>query len=140
MSVSSQAHYDVKLPFTRPDTSLHLNEWNEIEFLFDANIVRATLNYGSQVGGVTEEGYGWIALYVGGTGEVQFKDLAYKNLGTKVRDPINFFAFPQAADQRFLLFDTTAVADFNHDGHQDIVSGPYIYYGPDYEEKRDRAR
>ena len=133
-------HYDVKLPFTRPDTSLHANEWNEIEFLFDANIVRATLNYGMQVGGVTEEGYGPIALYVGGTGEVQFKDLAYKNLGMKVRDAdqtSSGFRRQQISD--FYYSMTTAVADFNHDGHQDIVSGPYIYYGPDYTKRSEIA-
>ena len=30
---------------------------------------------------------GPIALYVGGTGEVRFKDLAYKDLGLKVHTP-----------------------------------------------------
>jgi hypothetical protein len=31
----------------------------------------------------------------------------------------------------------TAAADFNHDGAMDIVSGPYIYYGPDYRKSRE---
>ena len=34
---------------------------------------------------------------------------------------------------------TAAVADFNRDGHLDIVSGPYIYYGPDYTKRREIA-
>ncbi len=125
--------YNVTLPFTRPDTSLHPAEWNTVEFLFDANIVRAALNYGSQAGGVADEGYGPIALYVGGTGEAKFKDIAYKNLGMKVRNSDE--TSPEFRRQRisdFYYSMTAAAADFNHDGHQDIVSGPYIYYGPDY--------
>lgn len=132
--------YDVKLPFTRPDTSLRANDWNEVEFLFDANIVRTALNYGSQVGGVADEGYGPIALYVGGSGEAQFKNIAYTNLGRKVRDPDK--TSPEFRMQRisdFYYSMTTAVADFNHDGHQDIVSGPYIYYGPDYTRRSEIA-
>jgi hypothetical protein len=31
----------------------------------------------------------------------------------------------------------TAAAEFNHDGVLDVVSGPYIYYGPDYVKSRE---
>ena len=92
------------------------------------------------VGGVTEEEVRSDALYVSGTGEVRFKDLAYKNLGMKVRDPDQTsprFRRQQISD--FYYSMTTAVADFNHDGHQDIVSGPYIYYGPDYAKRSEIA-
>ena len=37
-------HYEVKLPFTPPNTDMRPDDWNEIEFMFDANIVRAVLN------------------------------------------------------------------------------------------------
>jgi hypothetical protein len=66
----------VKLPFTPPDASLRPNDWNQVEILFDANIVRIFLNDGREHGAVGDEGYGPIALYAGGTGEVRFKDLA----------------------------------------------------------------
>ncbi len=133
-------HYNVKLPFTAPDTSLRANEWNEIEFMFDANIVRAVMNDGREYGGVADEGYGPFALYVGGSGEVRFKDVAYKDLGLKVRLPDKTspdFRKQQISD--FYYSMTTAVADFNHDGYPDIVSGPYIYYGPDYTKRREIA-
>jgi hypothetical protein len=131
-------HYDVQLPFERPDTKLRPNDWNEVEFMFDANIVRAVLNNGPEAGGVADEGYGPIALYVGGTGEVRFRNLAYADLGLKERIPdktSNDFRRQQISD--FYYSMTAAAADFNHDGVLDIVSGPYIYYGPDYTKSRE---
>ena len=133
-------HYDVQLPFEAPDTSLRPGEWNEIEFMFDANIVRAVLNNGREAGGVADEGYGPIALYVGGAGEVRFRNLAYKDLGLKDRIPdktSNDFRRQRISD--FYYSMTAAAADFNHDGVLDIVSGPYIYYGPDYTKSREIA-
>ena len=133
-------HYDVQLPFQAPDTKLRPDDWNEIEFMFDANIVRAVLNNGREAGGVTDEGYGPFALYVGGTGEARFKDVAYKDLGLRLRVPdktSSDFRRQQISD--FYYSMTAAAADFNHDGALDIVSGPYIYYGPDYTKRREIA-
>jgi Domain of Unknown Function (DUF1080)/FG-GAP-like repeat len=128
----------VKLPFTPPDATLHLNDWNQAEILFDANIVRTFLNNGREHGAVGDEGYGAIALYAGGTGEVRFKDLGYKDLGLKVRLPDEVsskFRKQQLSD--FYYSWSSGAADFNHDGILDIVSGPYIYYGPDYTKSRE---
>ncbi len=133
-------HYDVKLPFSAPDTDLHPNDWNEIEFMYDANIVRAVMNNGREAGGVTEEGYGPFALYVGGTGEVRFRNVAYADLGLKETAPektSSDFRKQQISD--FYYSMTAAAADFDHDGHLDVVSGPYIYYGPDFTKRREIA-
>lgn len=128
----------VKLPFAPADSKLRPNDWNEVEILFDANIVRTFLNDGREHGAVGDEGYGPIALYVGGSGEVRFKDLAYKDLGVKVRSPeqtSSNFRKQQLSD--FYYSWSSAAADFNHDGILDVVSGPYIYYGPDYTKTRE---
>ena len=128
----------VKLPFTPPDSNLRPNDWNQAEILFDANIVRTFLNDGREHGAVGDEGYGSIALYAGGTGEVRFKNLAYKDLGLKVRLPDEVssnFRKQQLSD--FYYSWSSGAADFNHDGILDIVSGPYIYYGPDYTKYRE---
>ncbi len=133
-------HYNVTLPFERPDTSLRPDEWNDVEFLFDANIIRTVLNHGPQSGGVGDDGYGPFALYVGGTGQVQFRNVAYKDLGLKVRIPDRTspdFRRQQISD--FYYSMSAAVADFNHDGHLDIVAGPYIYYGPDFTKRSEIA-
>lgn len=131
--------YSVKLPFEYPDAKLRPEDWNGIEMMFDANIVRAVLNDGRESGGATEStGYGPFALYVGGSGEVHFKNVAYKDLGLQVRSPektSSDFRKQQVSD--FYYSMTVAAADFNHDGITDIVSGPYIYYGPDYTKRRE---
>lgn len=128
----------VKLPFTAPDSMLRPTDWNQVEILFDANIVRTFLNDGREHGAVGDEGYGPIALYAGGAGEVRFKDLAYKDLGLKVRLPDEVsrnFRKQQLSD--FYYSWSSGAADFNRDGILDIVSGPYIYYGPDYTKYRE---
>ncbi len=128
----------VKLPFTPPDSKLRPDDWNQVEILFDANIVRTFLNDGREHGAVGDEGYGPIALYVGGSGEVRFKNLGYKDLGVKthVADQTSpNFRKQQLSD--FYYSWSSSAADFNHDGILDIVSGPYIYYGPDYTKSRE---
>jgi hypothetical protein len=128
----------VKLPFTPPDSKLRPDDWNQVEILFDANIVRTFLNDGREHGAVGDEGYGPIALYAGGSGEVRFKDLAYKDLGAKVRlaDKTSSNFRKQQLSDFYYSWSSTA-ADFNHDGILDVLSGPYIYYGPDYTKSRE---
>ena len=130
------------LPIAPPDGSLHAGEWNRIEIFLDANIVRAFLNDGMEVaGGVADDDagrYGPLALYVGGTGEVRFKDLAYKDLGLKTLPAEE--VSPRFRIQRlneFFYGWSAAAADFNRDGVMDLVAGPYIYFGPDYTTSRE---
>jgi hypothetical protein len=122
-------------------------DWNQIELILDANIIRPFLNDGGSVGlthgmgGVAEEEYGRygpIALYVGGSGEVRFKDVSYKDLNSK------FLPKEQvASDFRLQRIDdfyyswSAAAADFNHDGITDIAAGPYYYLGPDYTTRKE---
>jgi hypothetical protein len=132
---------NVQLPVTLPDTSLHAGEWNSIECMFDANIVRAVLNNGREAGGVDDgNGFGPIALYVGGSGAVQFRHLGYKDLQLQLTPAEKTSPnFRKQQISPFYYSMTVAAGDFNHDGVTDIVSGPYIYYGPDYTKRREIA-
>ena len=95
----------VTLPLQPDDTKLRPNDWNQVEVFFDANIVRTFLNNGHEFGAVGEEGYGPIALYAGGNGEVRFKSVALADIGLKVRQPEeDVKGLSQAASQRLLLF------------------------------------
>jgi Domain of Unknown Function (DUF1080)/FG-GAP-like repeat len=127
------------LPFVLPDSTLRPNDWNQVEFILDANILRKVLNNGREVGAVSDDdGYGPMALYVGGTGEAQFKNIAYRDLSLKDRQPEETSSrFRKQKLNDFYYSFAAGSGDFNHDGIQDVVAGPYIYYGPDYTKSRE---
>lgn len=126
------------LPLSSPDTSLKAADWNRFESFFDANTVRSFLNDGHQEGAIAAEGYGRIGLYVGGKTQVSFRKLALADLNRKVRDEEKVgTGFRKQKLNDFYYSWGTAAADFNHDGVLDVVSGPYIYYGPDYRTSRE---
>ncbi len=130
----------------RPTGSYHPGEWNEIEVLLFGNTVKPSYNGGSLGAGGAPTGlvdeqqlkYGPIALYVGGSGEVRFKDLRYKDL-QKLDVPPEHVSPNFRTEQLSQYYDgwTAAVADVNRDGHPDIISGPYVYYGPDFKVARE---
>jgi hypothetical protein len=129
-------------PIARPATGLRAGEWNTIDVILDANILRPFLNDALGVsGGVADEefsAFGTVALYAGGTGEVRFKDVAYKDLQPRV-------ALPEEVSRHFRMQTLNefyyswgpAIADINRDGVQDIVAGPYYYLGPEYSVARE---
>jgi len=129
----------VDLPLKPPDTSLRPHEWNSVEIFFDTNTVRSFLNNGHQQGAVAEDGgYGPIALYVGGKGAVHFRGVSYMDMSLKIRDEEKVGSnFRKQRLSDFYYSWGTAAADFNKDGVLDIISGPYIYYGPDYRKARE---
>jgi hypothetical protein len=90
---------------------------------------------------LTAEGYGPVALYVGGTGKVELKDFAISDLRMRVRTPeITSTDFKKQTLNDFYYGWGQDAADFNHDGHLDIASGAYIYYGPDFTHSREYFR
>jgi hypothetical protein len=128
-------------PIPPPDTALHLGDWNTIEVVLDANIVRAFLNDTSAIrDGVADAAYGAFgpfALYAGGSGEVRFRNVAFKDLQPRVASPEKVSdRFRMQRLNEFYYSWGPAVADFNRDGSLDIVSGAYYYLGPTYTEAR----
>ena len=130
------------LPFGAPKPGLRPGEWNQVEIFLDLNL-QAWLNDVNmrELGGVPAEEagrYGPLALYVGGAGEVRFKNIAYKDLGFR-------YSAPEQVSSRFRIQRlnefyyawSAAAADFNRDGILDVVAGPYIYYGPDFTKSRE---
>ncbi len=129
-------------PIPRPVTGLRGGDWNTIELVLDANILRAFLNDAGGIGDSVAEpeygAYGPFALYVGGTGEVRFKDISYKDLQPRVASPEKVSTrFRMQTLNEFYYSWGPAVADFNRDGTPDIVAGPYFYLGPDYNTARE---
>ncbi|HEY4325049.1 MAG TPA: FG-GAP-like repeat-containing protein [Mucilaginibacter sp.] len=125
------------LPMKRLSTAIAVGDWNQVEVFLDYNIIRKFINDdGDNSGGSIEDtdaSYGPIALYAGGTGKVQFKDVKYKDIAvrfTPAEQSSSRFKVQRISDMYYSW--SASAADFNHDGHTDIVAGPYIYYGPDY--------
>lgn len=129
-------------PIAPPNASLRPGEWNQVEIFVDANIVRAFVNNGgASVGGVADDEagrYGPMALFVGGAGDVRFKELAYKDLSVQVRQPEETSpAFRMQRLSDFYYAWGAGAADFNRDGRMDVVAGPHIFLGPDYMSRRE---
>jgi hypothetical protein len=118
-------------------------EWTQFEVLIDGNVAKANLVgvAGSLGGGLAPDDigkYGPVALFIGGTGEVTFKDIKYRDLAmitAPVAKASPNFRVQQISDMYYSW--SSAAADFNRDGIMDIVSGPYIYYGPTYTKFRE---
>jgi hypothetical protein len=131
----------VTLPFTAPDTSYRAGDWNELEIILDAGVIRSYLNMGRETGGVAEDesgSFGPVALYAGGEGEVRFKDVGYKDLAIRtIPQEKTSPRFRVQALNPFYYSWTAQAGDFNHDGVLDLAAGPYIYFGPDFTKSRE---
>ena len=131
----------VGLPLDPPDTSLRPGSWNDLEVFADANIVRAFLNDGREAGWAADDdgaGFGSVGFFVGGAGEVRFRDVAYKDLAVKERaaeEVARRFRMQRLSD--FYYSWGAAAADFNRDGVADVVAGPHLYFGPAYASRRE---
>jgi hypothetical protein len=127
-------------------------QWNTIQAILDSDLLRPTLGLanasagrmggggrGMISGGATDDnmnGYGPVALYVGGSGEVRFKDVAFKDLVRKI-EPVEKVSdnFQMQRISDFYYAWCADVADINHDGVPDIVAPPFYYTGPNFTER-----
>jgi hypothetical protein len=81
--------------------------------------------------------YGAVALFAGGTGEVRFKDFAW-------RDAINVTEPAEVVSSKFTIRRLSTIyygwgastSDVNKDNNLDVISGPFIWMGPNFTERR----
>ena len=131
-------------PYIRPAYAYQPNEWNPLEIILDANYLRVWINDGPEGGSTNGQAdedfakYGPVALYVGGTGEVRFKQVEFKDLGRRfLPDEKVSSRFREQRISDFYYAWSAAAADINHDGILDVVAGPFYYLGPDYQVSRE---
>lgn len=132
---------DVPRPISPPNMDYQQGVWNQIEVFFDLNTVRAFLNDGREIGGASDEhldGYGPVAIYAAGEGSIMFKDIGVKDIAmrfTPDEETSPNFKAQQISDMYYSW--GADAADFNRDGHLDVISGPNIFYGPDFTTHRE---
>jgi hypothetical protein len=94
-------------------------------------------NAASTLTGAEVPQFGPVALYVGGTSEVRFKDVAWKDANSVVlpeEETSSRFTVKRLSE---LYYGWSAVtSDINRDGAMDIISGPFYYLGPNFTERR----
>src|SRR3954451_12690078 len=71
------------IPSARPAGTLHTGDWNELEIIVDASATKVVLNEGpvtaAAAAAEAEFGrFGPVGLYVGGSGEVRFRNVGVK--------------------------------------------------------------
>jgi hypothetical protein len=119
-----------------PPPGIRQGDWSLLSITMDANVIRPILNQSYDfIPGATDErdGYGPIALHAGGTGEVRFKDVSFKDLHARHIPPERVSSrFRMQRLDEFYQSWGAAAGDFNNDGVFDIVAGPYYYLGPAY--------
>jgi 3-keto-disaccharide hydrolase/FG-GAP-like repeat len=121
--------------------ALSANEWHTAQIILDADVLSLSIN-GRGAGSATTSdrmmGFGPIALYAGGSAEVRFKEVSYKDLNSKIEPKETVspnFEMQRISD--FYYGWCAAAADINRDGVMDVIAGPFYYLGPSYTERRE---
>src|SRR5688500_3525474 len=131
-------------PYARPDYAFQPGEWNTLESILDANILRSWLNDGPEAGvasGRVDDQiarYGRVGLYAGGTTPVRYRAIESRDLARRVRseDQVGAAFRLQRLNDFYYAWSATA-ADVNRDGQLDVVAGPQYFLGPDYRVSRE---
>ena len=132
----------VSLPWLdRPNNEYKSGQANSVDITLYDTGVNLRLNGGRLGGGggggaaLPEVGaYGPIALYVGGTAPATFRNVAYADLNARpfeVEKTSQNFRVQRLSE--FYYSYSSAIADINRDGNNDVIAGPYYYLGPNFE-------
>lgn len=124
-----------------PPMTMKANDWNSLEAIVDMDMSWITVDNRRGPNAATDDrmmGYGPVALHVGGSSEVKFKNISIKDLNPKTEpaeQTSSHFRMQRLND--FLYSWGAAAGDINHDGIPDVVAGPFYFLGPNYTERRE---
>lgn len=113
-------------------------DWNTVELMAVDNDVDGKVNDGILTGGAVDpNGYGVVALYVGSGNQIHAEDVGLKDINRERQD--RTYTSPHFTEDHISDFYygwSAAAADIYHRGILDVVSGPFVYMGPDYTVRR----
>jgi len=135
---------DIDFPdLQRPSNTYQAGEWNGVNVILYQDLIDPGLGGGGFIGvreglvpskaPFVKDGYGPVALYVGGQGNVKFRNIQYRDLNV-LRSPQEYLSpeFSKRHLNGFYYSWGVEIADINNDEIQDVIAGPYYYLGPDY--------
>lgn len=140
---------DINFPDLQPPSSAYRpGEWNGVNIILYQDYIDPGLGGGGFVAEAGDlvpsnapfesDGRGPVALYVGGQGNVEFKDVQYRDLNVlKNTEEKVSPDFSKRHLNGFYYSWGSAIADVTNDGIQDVIAGPYYYSGPDYTEAHE---
>jgi hypothetical protein len=119
-----------------PSSDFRPNDWNRVETIADVNLFKFGVNSTGLTGRAVDAetgNFGPVALYVGGSGEVRFRDLALKDLNRRLT-PAEVVSshFKMQRIEDFYYGWSMAAGDFNDDGTLDVTVANRYYLGPDF--------
>jgi hypothetical protein len=121
----------------RGTPTLKTDDWNPVNLMLTASTFRSTFGGVTPVDEKDQSGFGPFALYVGGSGEVHYKDVAWK-------DQLSLVVPKEELSPRFTTLRLNplnyglgaTIGDINRDGNPDVISGPFYFLGPGFTERR----
>jgi Domain of Unknown Function (DUF1080)/FG-GAP-like repeat len=120
------------------------SDWNDIAITMRGDVISAAVNGTALAAAEMDDGpwYGEIALRAAGnTGNaVKFKDVTIKDLTLRGAGEDAAYTSPQFRRQQltpFFYSEGITAGDIYHHGAMDVVSGPFIYEGPNYNLARE---
>ena len=115
-------------------------EWTPVDLIMDGDIFVNRRGGGNSATDDHMMGYGPIALHVGGTSEVRFRDVSLQDLNHKIEPAEQTSThFKKQSLTDFMYSWGAAAGDINHDGIPDVVAGPYYFVGDRMREDRQMA-
>jgi hypothetical protein len=109
-------------------------DWNTVELIAENQSLNGSVNDGVLSGGaISPNGYGSIALHVGGKGPIVLDRIGTKDINSE-RQPIEITSdhFTRRKISDFYYGWSAVSADIRKKGVLDVISGPFVYLGPDY--------
>jgi hypothetical protein len=117
--------------------TLAAGQWHPIQITIWNDALRRSIGANVPLDAPDTPSYGRIALFAGGSGDVRYRDVAWKDINRVVEEE-------EQVSDRFTMRQISSMyhgwsasaSDINQDGAMDIVSGPFYYLGPSYLERR----